>query len=351
MKKLLTLLGSIGMIVGTVATVIACNPEKMKKTDIGAVKDIKKSLTHLTNENKETIINEFVQINKDVKGLENLKNKDLEATVNEIEKNAIITVKDDSKEFTGKVVVTYTIKVDKPKIQLSTIIQTTILGEIDKKEEESIRAVVLKKNPESAKATYKVSGIGKNSATLTGTGEYAGDVAVKYQIKLQMVKKGDIKKVIEDVLKEPVINDIDAWNKIENALNKDNWGDKVSWNIEEIEDQNKFTIKLTAKSGYELDDPTPFDVTYKTTDLIDDLKNAIHAITDTEIPFENGEIAKKEIEDLLKEEPWTTKLEGTVTIFEDQEKYSVVLTAKPGYKLESETTITGTVKFATKATR
>ncbi|AVP49330.1 lipoprotein [Williamsoniiplasma luminosum] len=302
MKKLLTLLGSIGMVAATAATVVACNPgkneDKPTEVKVGETKTIDISTD---------LIKDF-----DVKSLE----------VKETGKDALLeNLGFDKKEaptkitFKGKTEGTTTIELKGNKIKPKT----------DKTGESTLDFI--------AKFTIEVKG----------------------EVTLTKVKTQEVKAAIDKIaMPETAFATKELAKKaIEDVLNGDAWKTKVTGVVTIDQAEKNYSVLLTAATGHELVGAATITGSVKivkTPGLIKvntkEVNDAIGEVTNSQT-FDNMEAAKSAIEDVLGNDPWKTKVTGVVTITkgEDNYDYSVLLTAATGHELVGAATIKGTVNI------
>ncbi|AGJ91050.1 lipoprotein [Mycoplasma putrefaciens] len=209
MKKLLSILGSVGMIASTGAVAVACKTEQpakmtqisdlIKNTELGELADNNAStiIAKVLEENKDSVKDKLVAEDLELKGQAMAgQDKKMKATITVSEKGK-------KKNFAGEVEVMFTVKEAAPAkmTQISDLIKNTELDDLAKTDGETIIKAALAKNQneelkkaklvaedlelkgqamagqdKKMKATITVSEKGKKK-------NFAGEVTVTFKLK------------------------------------------------------------------------------------------------------------------------------------------------------------------------
>ncbi|PPE05119.1 lipoprotein [Williamsoniiplasma lucivorax] len=205
MKKILALLGSVGMVGATAVTVVACNKSQQ---DINSIKNLDKTLGLLEDNRTDTIIKAFLQQNF---------NNDFVGTVEDdfrIEENsttktsAKISSTNYSKKFKGSVDVTFTII----KQDISTIKDLdTTLGILEDNQDRTIYQAFITQNADKLEGLNQTNFSNNSSSVpdengkfekyktrfnIIDSNKYVGQINMEYFVKKNIDAIGLIKHFV-----------------------------------------------------------------------------------------------------------------------------------------------------------
>ncbi len=223
MKKLLGLLGAMGMVASTGSAVVSCgnkSKDEAKATLESIVKVKALGEIEIASDAEAPTLDQLLVAIKAKNASSTLTKNDVELDGAATATKAKIKAKADSSKYTGTVEVTYTVKKAAAKATLESIVKTKVLGEINIASDAEVPTLdqlikaIKAKNASSDLTTNDVDLDGAATATTakikakTDSSKYTGSVEVTYT-----VKKADAKKSLDSVVTVKALGEIDLNNQ------------------------------------------------------------------------------------------------------------------------------------------
>ncbi len=223
MKKLLGLLGAMGMVASTGSAVVSCgnkSKDEAKATLESVVKVKALGEIEIASDAEVPTLDQLLVAIKAKNASSTLTKDDVELDGAATATKAKIKAKTDSSKYTGTVEVTYTVKKAAAKATLESVVKVKSLGEIEIASDAEVPTLdqlikaIKAKNTSSDLTTNDVELDGKATSTNAkikakdDSSKYTGTVEVSYT-----VKKAEAKKSLDSVVAEKQLGNIDLKNQ------------------------------------------------------------------------------------------------------------------------------------------
>ncbi|ATZ17579.1 hypothetical protein ELUMI_v1c08580 [Williamsoniiplasma luminosum] len=377
MKKLLTLLGSVGMVAATAATVVACSKPKEEEKFDATVAPTGTNEIKVKNDDLKTHTGvKAIEVDKDGKEIKEAEKQLLNVTAvlapaTGTEASTHKLIKFTAKDKAGKAFIKLSgvkaekageselfgtlYKVNIAKHDISKGIEIKAYrGETKAEVEKLIHDEISKKANGATLALttdYTITGlvetlVGSEEVTVKAaadskviTGEFKFTVSKEAKPDDKTVNVAALKTEIQTSLTAAVADGQAAIVKVKAVLANATWSSKVTGTVvEKAQAEKTLTVTLTPAEGFTLNGTSPFDVTYTTAAPVDKtvdvaaLKTEIQTSLTAAVANETAAIGK--VNAVLTHTNWNSKVTGTVAPKAQAEKtLTVTLTPAEGFTL------------------